>query len=324
VAEIRRLCIEKLLNGRLLPALYVLIRSISSHHALEPVNQRFLNRRPVAFPAFSPQENGKFEVCWLFPANTRVSNSIEYDRQRGGVSAAGSNDTLGYFLDANFLDYEGWQERTDNERKQFSSKLLYTPDIDVAYSFRVEYLDRYQENPGSLTQAQYDEGWQQALVYDAYNDEKSVSGTFKYERDLSSHSGMEFSYGIRNNLTVGPPSYSSIGGFSSSDVTNHNLVALYRYDFDWYVSPLIVGVDLLHSDDLSKGYADRDPSSDINQKWDIRAIIRSSFMQYEVSPKSWLHLSLGGRYDRIEYAAKGYKVSRGTTTDYPKKISWTG
>jgi hypothetical protein len=253
-----------------------------------------------------------------------VSNSIEYDRQRGGVSAAGSNDTLGYFLDANFLDYEGWQERTDNERKQFSSKLLYTPDIDVAYSFRVEYLDRYQENPGSLTQAQYDEGWQQALVYDAYNDEKSVSGTFKYERDLSSHSGMEFSYGIRNNLTVGPPSYSSIGGFSSSDVTNHNLVALYRYDFDWYVSPLIVVVDLLHSDDLSKGYADRDPSSDINQKWDIRAIIRSSFMQYEVSPKSWLHLSLGGRYDRIEYAAKGYKVSRGTTTDYPKKISWTG
>jgi outer membrane receptor protein involved in Fe transport len=247
----------------------------------------------------------------------------EYDRQRGGVSAAGSNDTLGYFLDVNFLDYEGWQERTNNERKQFSSKLLYTPDIDVVYTFRVEYLDRYQENPGSLTQAQYVEDWQQSLVYDAYNDEESVSGAFKYERDLSSHSGIEFSYGIRNNLTEGPPSYSATGGFSSSDVTNQNLVGLYRQDFDWHASQFIVGIDLLHSDSLSKGYTERDASSDIRQKWDITAVTRSPFIQYEFSPKSWLHLSLGGRFDRIEYGAKGYQVSRGTTTNYDESITFS-
>ncbi len=247
----------------------------------------------------------------------------EYGRQRGGVSAAGSNDALGYFLDANFLDYDGWQDRTDNERKQFSSKLLYTPDIDVAYTFRVEYLDLYQENPGSLTQAQYNDDWQQALVYDAYNDEESLSGTFKYERDLSKDSGIELSYGIRNTEAEGPPSYSATGGFSSSDVTNQNLVGLYRHDFDWYDSQLIVGVDLLHSDSLSKTYTDRDPSSDISQKWDVTAITQSPFAQYELSPKSWLHLSLGARYDHISYSADGYKVSRGVTTDYDESTSFS-
>ncbi len=247
----------------------------------------------------------------------------EYGRQRGGVSAAGSNDTLGYFVDANYLDYDGWQDRTDNERKQFSSKLLYTPDIDVAYTFRVEYLDLYQENAGSLTQTQYEEDWRQAPVSDAYNDEQSLSGTFKYERDLSSHSGIELSYGIRNTEAEGPPSYSATGGFSSSDVTNQNLVALYRHDYDWYASQLIVGVDLLHSDSLSKSYSERDPSSDISQAWDVTAITRSPFFQYELSPKPWLHLSLGARYDHIGYAADGYKVSHGVTADYDESISFS-
>ncbi len=247
----------------------------------------------------------------------------EYGRQRGGVSAAGSNDALGYFVDANFLNYDGWRERTDNERKQFSSKLLYTPDIDVAYTFRVEYLDLYQENSGSLNEAQFNEDWQQALVYDAYNDEEAVSGSFKYERDLSNHSAIELSYGIRNTQSEGPPSYSATGGFSSSDVTNQNLVGLYRHEFDGYASQLIVGIDLLHSDSLSKTYQDREPSSDISQEWDVTAITRSPFVQYELSPKSWLHLSLGARYDHINYAADGYKVSRSVATDYDESISYS-
>lgn len=247
----------------------------------------------------------------------------EYGRQRGGVSAAGSNDAFGYFLDANFLDYQGWQDRSKNERKQFSGKFLYTPDIDASFTFRTEYLDRYLENPGSLTQAQYDEDWRQALVYDAYNDEESLSGSFKYERDLSSRNSVELSYGIRNTRSEGPPSFSATGGFSRSDVTNQNLVGLYRHDFDGYGAQLIAGIDILHSGSLSRSYTERTPQSAISQKWDVTAIVGSPFIQYEFSPKPWMHLSFGARYDHIKYSAEGYQVSRGRTAGYDESITFS-
>ena len=145
---------------------------------------------------------------------------------RGGVSAAGSADWLGYFLDANVLDYAGWQDRTVNKRKQASAKLLFNRDASSLFTIRAEYLDTYQENPGNLTQAQYDADWQQAEVQDAYNDKQAISAGAKYEQDLSDHSSLELSYGVRNTKDEGPPSYSATGGFGSDDVTNQNMVRI--------------------------------------------------------------------------------------------------
>lgn len=247
----------------------------------------------------------------------------QYDRQRAGVSAAGTHNAVGYFLDANVLDYEGWQDRTANERKQVSGKLLFELDPYSDLTVRAEYLDRYQENPGSLTQAQYDEDWQQAAIDDAYNDEQSTSGSFKYERDLSNHSGMELTYGIRQTDAEGPPSYSATGGFGSSDVTNQNLVGLYRSNFDFYRSQVIAGIDLQHSVSDSKTYAERTTDSAVAQQWDVTAQVASPFLQYEISPTEQMRVTLGARHDRIEYSADGYKVSRGTTTHYDESITFS-
>ena len=108
-----------------------------------------------------------------------------FNRYRGGASAGGSTGRLGYFLDANIIDYEGWQDRTVNEQKQVSGKLLFNIGSSSTFTVRGEYLDQYEENPGYLTQAKYHEDWQQAEVDDAYNDEQAMSFSAKYERDLS-------------------------------------------------------------------------------------------------------------------------------------------
>ncbi len=241
-----------------------------------------------------------------------------YDRLRGGVSAAGSADRLGYFLDANILDYEGWQDRTVNERKQVSGKMRFNMDSSSLFAVRAEYLDTYQENPGYLTQAQYDTDWQQTAVQDAYNEELATSASARFERDLSDHSIMELSYGIRNTKSEGPPSYSATGGFGSDDVTNQNMVGLYQYGFDFWRSELITGIDLQHSASDSTTYAGRSTATVIAQQWDVAAVVTSPFMQFEFSPAERIRLSLGARYDSIRYSATGYTVSSrtGARTDY--------
>lgn len=253
-----------------------------------------------------------------------------YDRGRGGVSAGGSSVRLGYFLDANILDYEGWQDRTVNEQKQVSGKLLFNTGSSSTFTVRGEYLDQYEENPGYLkvpdtSSQEFDDiDWKKAEVPDAYNDEQAMSLSAKYERDLSNQSGMELSYGIRNIESEGPPSYNADGGFGSSDVTNQNMVGIYNLGFDFFRSELIVGVDLQQSTSDSTTYDGRSVNSDIEQEWDIEAVVTSPFLQYEVSPIERVRISLGARYDKVRYSATGYKVDRfNVRTDYDESEDFT-
>jgi outer membrane receptor protein involved in Fe transport len=252
-----------------------------------------------------------------------------YDRGRGGVSAAGSTDVLGYFLDANILDYEGWQDRSANELKQASGKVLFNIGASSTFTVRGEYLDEFKENPGYLRVPSADElefddiDWKNAGVDDAYNDEQAMSLSAKYERDLSNQSGFELSYGIRNTESEGPPSYNPRAGFGSSDVTNQNVVGIYNLGFDFFRSELIVGIDLQHSASDSTTYDGRSVDEDIAQQWDIEAEVISPFLQYEVSPIERVRLSLGARYDSITYSATGYKISRGVRTDYDESTDFT-
>lgn len=243
----------------------------------------------------------------------------QHDRTRGGISAAGTKGSVGYFFDANFLDYEGWQDRSVKKRDQISGKLLFDITDSSRLTLRGEFLDRYEENPGRITQNQYDADRTQALIYDAYNDEKSISGSVKYELDFTDHSGIEIIYGRRKNEGEGPPSYSATGGFGSDEELNQNLVGFYRHSFEFYDSLLIAGVDMLHSSAQDTKYNGRtaDPN-DIDQEWDVTAEGFSPFFQYEISPTDRLRLSVGARRDQIKYSATGYNKSNWgpPSTDY--------
>jgi outer membrane receptor protein involved in Fe transport len=248
-----------------------------------------------------------------------------YGRWRGGASAAGSTDKMGYFFDVNTLDYQGWRDRTTRNENQVSTKLLFDPDPFSTVTIRSEYYDKYQENPGSLDQAQWDRDWQRAQVPDAYNNEEAKSVSLKYEREISNHSGLELSYGVRHTLSEGPPSYDPEGGFNSNDIINHNLVGVYRHGFNFFRSELIAGIDLLHSATDSKGHSGRSVDSDLDQQYDLTAVAKSPFLQYEISPIDIMRISLGARYDSISYAADGWDVDTrtGRISDYDKSTDFS-
>jgi outer membrane receptor protein involved in Fe transport len=251
----------------------------------------------------------------------------QYDRSRGGVSAAGTKGAIGYFFDVNTLDYEGWQDRSVNERDQVSGKLLFDISDSTKFTLRGEYVDRYTENPGRITQAQYDADRSQAFVYDAYNHDISTTGSIKIEHDFTDHSGIEITYGYRDAEGEGPPSYSATGSFGADHEINQNLVGFYRHDFDFYDSQLIVGVDILDSAAYDIQYVGRikDPT-DIDQEWDTIAEGFSPFFQYEISPTDRITFTVGARRDHIKYSAVGYDNSNfgpPTTTYYDDRKTFS-
>ncbi len=226
-----------------------------------------------------------------------------YSRKRGGVSAAGTANGYGYFLNANFLDSSNWQDRSKNDRTALSGKVTKDINDNSLLTLRAEYLDVYLENPGSLTQAEYDQNWNGANVFDAFNDQQRLTVSGAYELAVTDDSELKVAYSLRNHHEAGPPSYSASGDYSDEHVITQNLTATYRKDFDFYRSRVIAGLDLIKSNSDDKTMNGRTSDTGIDYVWNIVANVRSPFVQFEVSPLEKLRLTLGARHDSVKYNA---------------------
>jgi iron complex outermembrane receptor protein len=235
----------------------------------------------------------------------------DHDRTRGGVSAAGSYDAFGYFFDANALHYDGPQERTENVRQAVSGKLIYDFDMDTSVSFRLEHLDTKKQSPGSLDQAEWDADWQQAAIDDAFTNAQMLTGTLGFVTALGESSEIDIKYSLRHHEEQGMPSWNATSDYGEDDMYNHNLVATYHRDFDFYRSRLIVGVDYQYSTVEETTHTARDSSSpvDPSSSWDVIADVTSPFVQFEISPTERLRLTFGARQDNIEYSAEAFDDS---------------
>ncbi|MCW9002425.1 MAG: TonB-dependent receptor [Rhodospirillales bacterium] len=227
----------------------------------------------------------------------------QYSRKRGGASAAGTVNGFGYFVDTNFLDSDNWQDRSRNDRRAISSKITKDLTDNSLVTLRAEYLDVLLENPGTLTQAQFDADWSQAGVTDAYNDEQRLTLSGTYEVALTDKSELKVAYSLRDHVEAGPPSYSASGAFGDNHVANQNLIATYRHDFDFYRSRAIFGIDLQKSASDDKTYNGRTDDSGIDSRWGITAKVKSPFVQFEISPLEKLRLTMGARHDSVKYNA---------------------
>ncbi|MBF0455519.1 MAG: TonB-dependent receptor [Magnetococcales bacterium] len=226
-----------------------------------------------------------------------------HDRFRGGASAAGTFDNFGYFLDTNFLEYKGWQDRTAKERKAISGKIEKDIGTNALVTFRAEYLEKFQENPGYLTQAQFDSDWGQSSEVEGYKDERMLSAAASYERELSDMSNMKVSYSIRSQNDEGHPTYRNGADIAENTFLNHNLVATYQHDFDFRRSRIIAGADLQHSNTDNKDYFGRTIHTGVETSWEISAQVTSPFVQFEISPVEKLRVTVATRYDNINYDA---------------------
>ena len=250
----------------------------------------------------------------------------QYNRGRGGTSAAGTAEGIGYFIDANVLNKTGWQDRTRQKKKSLSGKFTKDLSDNSMLTVRAEYLDAYKENPGSLSQAQFDEDWSQAAVTDAFTDEQMLSASAQYMLAPTDNSELNVSYSIRSHQEAGPPSYSATGDYGEDDVLNQNLTGTYRYDFDAYRSRIIAGADIQRSDSNDVSFDGRSAADPVNARWDISALVTSPFVQFETSPSDRLRLTLGARYDRVKYDADdtfGTSDAKATFSSITRKVGAT-
>ena len=244
-----------------------------------------------------------------------------WERYRTGVSIGDTQGNFGYKVDINGLTVDGWRERTKREEKAFSAKGVWTFSPGTKLTIRGEYQDKIIQQPGSISEAEYNADWRQADVYDAYENTQFTTLSGGYEHQFSNKISTKISYSARKTNTDGPTALSYKSGYVDDEYMDHNLVLESHWKFDPMMSKLIVGADLQYSDvtETSKAWTSDVSTAPgaVEKDWDLLAEVVSPFTQVQFSPADWAEVTLGARYDNIEYTGKDQFGTLGTIeSDY--------
>ncbi len=211
---------------------------------------------------------------------------------------------------------DGWRDRTKREEKAFSAKGVWTFSQKTKLTLRGEYQDKRIQQPGSISEAEYDESWRQADVYDAYEDTQFTTLSGIYEHQFSDKLSTKISYSARKTETDGPTALSYKSGFVDDEYMDHNLALESHWKFDPMMSKLIVGADIQHSDvnETSKAWTSDVSTTPgaVEKEWDLLAEVVSPFTQVQFSPVDWAEVTLGARYDHIDYKGEDKFGTKGT------------
>lgn len=239
-----------------------------------------------------------------------------WERARTGISVGDTQGDFGYKVDANVLTLDGWRDRTSRDEKAFTAKGVWTFSPETRLTLRGEYQDKRLEQPGSISKAEYDTDWRQADVYDAYEDTQFTTLSGIYEHQFSDKINTRVSYSARKTYTEGPTALSYKTGFVDDEYMDHNLAFESHWKFDPWSSKLAAGADLQHSDvnETSKAWTSDVSTSPgaVESNWDLLAEAVSPFAQYQFSPVDWAEVTVGARYDHIEYTGTDLFGSKGT------------
>lgn len=227
------------------------------------------------------------------------------DRFRGGGSAAGKLDDLGYRFGFNIWDVPSWRTNTGRSREVGSGKLSYQLDEDSKLTFRGEYKHEEKSEGNSLTEQQFNQDAQQATGYGSYYNREQLTFYLDYEKMVGDNGFLKASYGVRNDTGF---DFASFSGPADNDYLDMDGKVTYRHHFDFLDSYLTGGLETISGNDNSKSYSANAlnplaPSGIVTQHYDIDKFQTSPFFQAEVSPLSWMHLTGGVRYDDITYDA---------------------
>ncbi|MBU0620861.1 MAG: TonB-dependent receptor [Gammaproteobacteria bacterium] len=258
---------------------------------------------------------GTINVITRNPPNTS-ENEATYELMgdggyRAGVTSAGPiSNKLGYFVNANRQDTQGWRVHTAEKKDSFSTKWVVFPEDVAKLSFRLEYLhDDYQDS-GSLTQEEFDQDWRQAAPNTYYRtDVEYTTPSLQYRRLFGDNGELNvYAQSRKTDSTAKTPSYGggATGKLSDNTATENNIQLLYKHSFELAKSAITGGIDNMTTDSQTKSYADISTDFDF-----VRGALtgdsitmerhRSPFLQYEFSPLQPLRFAIGARNDNIKY-----------------------
>lgn len=246
-----------------------------------------------------------------------------FDRIRGGANTSGTFENVGYFLDFNIQDIDGYRNETKNERNAVSGKLIFHPDSDSKLSVRGEYLDRYSQEAGTLTQAQFDENPRQNVTNHAFSEEDTYTGAMAYDRKMGASGLLNANSGYRHEESY---SVTSFGGGDSTDTTLNDLNAKvwYKHDFDFLKSSLMGGGSYYYGNDDNKRF-DQDDNSLTRSSYNEQKIY-TGFAQLEFSPVQNLKVTTGFRYETTNFKSTNRlngKTDRAEFSDFSPVAGFT-
>ncbi|MFU8787724.1 MAG: TonB-dependent receptor [Methylobacter sp.] len=242
------------------------------------------------------------------------------NRLRGGGSAAGKLDDLGYRLSFNIWDVPSWRKNTGKSREVGSGKLSYQLDDDSKLTFRGEYKHEEKSEGNSLTEQQFNQNPQQATGYSSYANREALTFYLDYERMVGKDGFLKASYGARNDTGF---DFASFSGPADNNYLDMDGKITYRHHFDLLDSYLTGGLETVNGNDSSKSYSANllnplAPGNTITRHYKIDKFQASPFVQAEVSPLPWMHLTGGARYDDISYDAHNVLDGQNNTSHFAR------
>jgi len=220
----------------------------------------------------------------------------DFNRRRGGISAAGSVGKFGYFLDANTQNLDGLRDTYKNDRDQFSAKLVYRPTDATKIFARFEHLNRDEVFPGDLRENEfYSDPTVEGRTAGSLEQTKTYSYMLKAEHDFG-FGQAEFGAVRRIEDAIGDGRFSPPR--DTSDKSLH-LKALYRHNFE--TSDITIGAESFDGDVFSDDYGrnDIELAGPIEVKSDSDVQIKSLFAQYHVALTDKLDVTAGVRHEDI-------------------------
>lgn len=221
------------------------------------------------------------------------------DASTGGTTEGGT----GYFADVNVLDNDGWRERSMEKKTSVSAKAVFGKDESSKLTLRVEGIDGESEAPGSLTQAQFDDNWQQAQPGTYSRTEvKYTTPSVRYVAAFGGGGRLDLAAMRRS---TDQSSFST--GISDTDTTETGVQVKWRQDFTAGKGTLYVGMDHMQTRTDSRSYSNLGVLGESYVRGNLtttsfsREDHASPFVHYEFSPISSLRLSAGVRFDNVEY-----------------------
>jgi iron complex outermembrane recepter protein len=226
---------------------------------------------------------------------------------RAGVTSAGPvSKKLGYFVNANRQDTQGWRVHSAEKKDSFSTKWVVFPEDVAKLSIRLEYLHDDYQDAGTLSQAQFDADWRQAVPNSAFRtDVKYTTPSLQYRR-LFGDTG-ELNIYAQSRKTDQTAKTSVTGNVTDTNMTENNIQLLYKHSFELAKSAITGGIDNMTTDSQADGYANTSPTTFdfVRGAKASKAVTterhQSPFLQYEFSPLQPLRFALGARRDNITY-----------------------
>lgn len=228
------------------------------------------------------------------------SEGGRFERARAGVNGSGSIGAFGYFLDANLQQTEGLRESFVNDRDQFSAKGLYQVSPQTTLMLRGEFIDRTEQFPGDLTQAEFDEDPTQ-LGRRAGSKENldSVLGAFKLEHQFLFDADLSLGLVHRRERAEGVGRFR---GPNKTELGDSALKLLYTQRFDFLDAIWSIGADRFQGQADYIGFDSAnfdDPGNTVNTSTDGDLTIQAFYSQVMIQPANKWTVSLGLRHEDV-------------------------